>query len=112
MKYEVLFESVSDLARQLSRLHEQIANQQEPVVKHLIATKSRDPKAIEQTLDRLLDVACCNAGLTLFRRLCRHYWTINPEATASYIYAYRDIWDSEDNEMAETDLGDAKTGDA
>ncbi len=112
MKYEDFFETVSGLATQISSLHLQIANQQEPVVKHLIATKSRDTKAIEQTLDRLLDVACCDAGLKLFRRLCRHYWTINPEATASYINAYREMWDSEDGEVAEADLGDAKGGDA
>ncbi|MEZ6034552.1 MAG: hypothetical protein R3C17_15760 [Planctomycetaceae bacterium] len=61
------------------------------MVGHLITTNSRDPTAIEQTLDRLLDVACHDAGLALFRRLCRYYWTINPEATASYVLAYRDM---------------------
>jgi hypothetical protein len=27
------------------------------------------------------------------KKLCRHYFKINPEATASYVYAYRDMWD-------------------
>ena len=112
MKYEEFFVAVSGLARQLSSLHVQIANQQESVVEHLIATKSHNTKAIEQTLDRLLDVACCNAGLTLFRRLCRHYWTINPEVTASYIHAYRELWDSEDETEADDELRDVKAGDA
>ena len=95
MTYEELLESVSGLAAQVAQLHVQIAKQQEPVVRHLIATKSRDTKAIEQTLDRLLDAACHDAGLTEFRRLCRYYWTINPEATASYVLLYREMWDED-----------------
>ncbi len=93
MKYEEFFETVSGLATQLSELQMLVARQQEPVVEHLIATRSRDIKAIEHTLDQLLDVACQDTGLSLFRRLCRHYWIINPEATASYIHTYREMWD-------------------
>ena len=51
---------------------------------------------IERTLDYLLDHACIPQGLALFKSLCRHYWEINPQATASYINAYREMWDSED----------------
>ncbi len=106
MKYEELFESIKDVAAQLSQLHVQIARQQEPVVRHLIATQSRDEKAIERTLDQLLDVACHDEGLKLFRRLCRYYWDIHPEATAEYINAYRELWDDQQddspmNEVAE-----------
>jgi hypothetical protein len=36
----------------------------------------------------------------LYRRLCRHYWQFNPEATVSYINAYREMWDSEDDTEA------------
>ena len=111
MKYEEFLESIKGVATQLSQIHHQIVELQEPVVEQLIVSHSRDQQAIEQTLDRLLDVACCDAGLKLFRRLCRHYWTINPEATASYINAYREMWDSEDSEVAEADLGDANAGD-
>jgi len=95
MTYKKLLESVSGLAGQISQLQLQIAKQLEPVVRHLIATKSRDAKTIEQTLDRLLDVACHDTGLTEFRRLCRYYWTIDPEATASYVLAYGEMWDDE-----------------
>jgi hypothetical protein len=28
-------------------------------------------------------------------RLCRHYWAIDPAATADYINAYREYWDSD-----------------
>jgi len=112
VKYEEFLESIKGVATQLSQIHQQIIQLPEPVVERLIATQSRDRPALEQVLDRLLDVACSNAGLKLFRRLCRYYWTINPETTASYINAYREMWDSEDSEVAEADLGDAKGGDA
>ena len=72
MKYEEFLESMKGVASQLSKIHQQIVQLQEPVVEQLIVSRSRDQQAIEQTLDRLLDVACCDAGLKLFRRLCRH----------------------------------------
>ena len=112
MKYEEFLESMKGVATRLSQLHQQIAQKQEPVVEQLISTQSRDKQKIEQTLDRLLDVACCDAGLKLFRRLCRYYWTINPQVTVDYVDAYREMWDSEDEVEAQCDLGDAKAGDA
>jgi hypothetical protein len=30
----------------------------------------------------------------LYRRLCRHYFAIDPAATAFYIHTYREMWDS------------------
>jgi hypothetical protein len=29
------------------------------------------------------------------KALCRHYYALNPAATASYVHAYRDMWDSD-----------------
>jgi hypothetical protein len=99
MKYEPFLDSIKGLATQLGQLHLQMAKQQEPVAEHLFSTKSRDSLAIEQTLDRLLGVACHDSGLALFRRLCRYYWTINPEATASDVQSYRELWDNEDDAL-------------
>ena len=112
MKYEEFLESMKGVATRLSQLHQQMAQQQEPVVEQLILNRSRDKQAIEQTLDRSLDVACCDAGLKLFRRLCRYYWTINPQVAVGYVDAYREMWDSEDKVEAECGLGNAKAGDA
>lgn len=36
--------------------------------------------------------------LHLYRRLCRHYFDIDPVATVSYINAYREWWDSDEVE--------------
>lgn len=82
-------------------LHRQMAASHAPVVQHLILTRSRDEREIEQTLDRLLDCACIPEGLTLFKALCRYYYKINPASTATYVYAYRDMWDSEEDQAQE-----------
>ena len=60
-----------------------------------IIQSSRDVQRIEHTLDQLLDVACLPDGLALFKTLCRHYWTLEPHATASYVQTYREMWDDE-----------------
>lgn len=84
------------LAATLDDLHRQKATSLAPIVQNLLDTRSRDEKEIEHTLDHLLDCACIPEGLALFKALCRHYNGINPSATATHVYAYRDMWDSDE----------------
>lgn len=90
------------LAAAINDLQRQQVATLEPLVKSLIHTRTRTAQAIERTLDLLLDCACIPEGLGLFKKLCRYYFTINPAATAEYIYAYRDVWDNEDIEEEPT----------
>ena len=112
MKYEDFLESVSGLAQQLTALNEQAVSVYGPTVEDLIRNNSRDQLGIERTLDGLLGFCGNDGAMMLYRRLCRHYWQLNPEATVGYINAYREMWDSEGEVEAECDLGDAKAGDA
>lgn len=64
----------------------------------IIATRSRDARHIEHTLDHLLDFACHPDGLVLYKSLCRYYYTIDPAATADYVGFYREMWDSEETD--------------
>ena len=66
-----------------------------PVVEDLIRSRTHDVRLIERTLDGLLDFCGHPPILALYRRLCRHYWDIDPAATASYIQAYRELWDDQ-----------------
>ena len=102
--FEDTVTKLSALAESLRCLQELGVAQSTPIVETILRTRSRDVRHIEQTLDGLLDIACHPAGLQLYRRLCRHYWEINPQATADYINAYRDLWDSEDLETKESEL--------
>ena len=95
------FESIAKLVVSLRTLQQQAAVAYTPVVHDLIARRSRDKKKIEHTLDHLLDCACIPEGLALFKALCRHYHGIDPAATATYVYAYRDLWDSEEAQSQE-----------
>ncbi len=98
MSYDTLQKSVGALAEELQGMHALALAQYTPVVESIIATCCRDVRQIEQTLDGLLDFCCYDPALQLYRRLCRYYYDIDPAATADYINAYRELWDSEETE--------------
>jgi hypothetical protein len=81
---------------ELQALREQAVETLTPAVQEMVRGGSRDVQRIEHTLDQLLDIACLPEGVTLFKTLCRHYWTLDPQATADYIHAYREMWDADD----------------
>jgi hypothetical protein len=88
----------------LQTLREQAVATLTPNVQELLRSGSRDVQRIEHTLDQLLNVACLPEGLALFKTLCRHYWTLDPQATAGYVNAYREMWDDDDqNDAAEVE---------
>ncbi len=88
-------EEIISLARGLRDLQEQAAQQYKPVVDGILLTRSRDIRHIEHTLDRLLDFCGHEPVLEMYKQLCRHYWNIDPAATAYYINAVREYWDSD-----------------
>ncbi|MBN6743162.1 hypothetical protein JKG47_22325 [Acidithiobacillus sp. MC6.1] len=85
----------------LQALHQQAVEALALSVQEMVRSGSRDVQRIEHTLDQLLGHACLPEGLTLFKALCRHYWTLNPQATASYVRAYRELWDADDKNDTE-----------
>jgi hypothetical protein len=61
----------------------------------LIRTQSQDTLEIERTLDGLIDF-CFDPGiLRLYKKLCRHYYGIDPAGTSYYVHAYREMWDAD-----------------
>lgn len=96
IEYDDFFASVSQLAKRVCEIHREAATQIEPEVRHLIETNSRDEPTIERTLDRLLDVCGDATALQLYRQLCRHYWSFNQSAAASYVDAYREMWEGDE----------------
>jgi hypothetical protein len=97
--YDALLSSVNALAVGVQALHRLAVEQSTPVVEGILRSRSRDVRHIEQTLDRLLDHCGYEPALLLYRRLCRHYWEIDPVATVGYVNAYRELWDSPDQEQ-------------
>lgn len=94
------FDAILALAHSVNKLHRQVVATCAPMVQNILRSRTQDHRQIEHLLDRLLDWAGIPDGLSLFRTLCRYYFPINPAATASYIHAYREMWDSDDTEEA------------
>lgn len=99
--YQDLLAQVKKLTADLQALREQGIEALMPVVQEVVRSGSRDVQRIEHTLDQLLDVACLPEGLTLFKTLCRHYDTLDPQATTGFINAYREMWDDDEQSDSE-----------
>ena len=94
--YDVTSKAIISLARGVRDLQQRAARQYKPVVDGILRSRSRDIQHIEHTLDRLLDFCGHEPVLEMYKQLCRHYWSIDPAATAYYINAYREYWDSDE----------------
>lgn len=98
MSFDTLLESVSSIAGSLHELNRQAVREYTPIVEGILRSRSRDADQIEHTLDGLVSFCGYAPALVLYKKLCRHFWEIDPAATAWHIHAYRDMWDSEDAE--------------
>ncbi len=93
---EPLLQSIGGLGERLQVLNRQAVREYAPVVEGILRLRSRDIRQIEHTLDGLLGFCGYDPALVLFKTLCRHYWEIDPVATARYVHLYREMWDSEE----------------
>ena len=88
---------------ELARAHQQIARQAEQQysfeVDSILQDQCREPQRIECLLDGMLDFCFDDEMLRLYKKLCRYYFKIDPVATASYVYAYREMWDEKGGSM-------------
>lgn len=92
-----MVQTISKLAlaqQQLARQAEQLYSVE---VEAILQDKCRDPQHIERLLDGMLDFCFDDEMLRLFKKLCRYYFKIDPVATASYVYTYREMWDEEED---------------
>jgi hypothetical protein len=88
-----LVRSIGELAKARDKLARQAEQHYGPEVKDVLRTQCRDANRIERLLDGILDFCFDPAMLQLYKKLCRYYFVINPEATVSYVNAYREMWD-------------------
>ena len=99
--YQDLLATLSATIAPMQALHRQAVETMAPTVQDILRSGNRDAPWIEHTLDQLLSHACIPEGLALFKALCRHYWPLDPQATASYVNAYREMWDGGDHHGTE-----------
>ena len=89
-------QAILDLVDSMGELEQRAALQYRPVVDDILRTGSRDAQHIEHTLDGLLDFCGHEPVVLMYRQVCRHYWQLDPAATAFYINAYRERWDGDE----------------
>jgi len=83
------------LAQMQKQLVKQALEAYTPIVEDIINSQSTDQNKIEQCLDGMLGF-CFDADiLLLYKKLCRCFFTLNPEVTAFYINSYREMWDED-----------------
>ncbi len=76
-------------------LAKQALLQYQPIVEQFINENCQDNNKISYNLDFMLDFCFDAQMLLLYRKLCRHLYSIDPSAAADYINAYREMWDEE-----------------
>ena len=86
---------IRDLAQRIVTLSSQAAAIYEPMVNAIVESRSKDVRQIEYVLDYLLGFAGSEKCLGLFKKLCRHYWFIDPNTTADYVRIYREMYDED-----------------
>jgi hypothetical protein len=84
---------LNKLVSGFGQLAEQAYQAYSPIVEDIVNSKSRNTQEIEHTLDSILGFCFDNKMLALFKKLCRHYYYIDPVATSAHVYAYREMWD-------------------
>ena len=99
--YDEMVESICGLVEGLQALNKEAFQAYKPIVDAIVSSGSRDVHHIEHTLDGLLSFCGYEPILQLYKKLSRHYYYINPAATAYYVNSYREMWDSEENEDQE-----------
>ncbi|MDY0254144.1 MAG: hypothetical protein RBR30_06995 [Tenuifilaceae bacterium] len=85
------------LAKKVQNLTKQAYAQYKPRVDDIISNKRTNQKEIECLLSTMLDFCSDDKVLSLYKKLCRYYWNINPQVTANYINYFREMWDSDEN---------------
>jgi hypothetical protein len=92
---DTLLQNISPRVERMQGLARQAHAEYSREVDAVILSRSRDARRIEHLLDVILDFCFDPEMLQLYKKLCRHYFSINPVATAEYVHAYREMWDSE-----------------
>ena len=97
-------QSMTDMVQTIRKIavaQQQLARQAEQQysfeVESILRDQCREPRRIECLLDGMLDFCFDDEMLRLYKDLCRYYFKVDKEATVSYVYAYREMWDEEDD---------------
>ena len=93
-----LSDGIGVLAAQMQGLAMQAVYQYTSIAVDIIAGRITGENEIGRQLDFMLDFCWDDTVLLLYKRVLRSLYKTNPELVYYYVYAYRDMWDSDEKE--------------
>ena len=93
-------ESIYQIAEKISKLYREAYDVYLPLVED-VCSREVSENELSHLFDYLLDFACDEKILKLYKRVCRRYLCIYPSCIKFYIEAYREMWEDEKDCSAE-----------
>ncbi len=87
-------EKIYQIAEQIVQSHQKAYEVYLPLVEAVCSREVLEDE-LSHLLDYLLDFACDEKILGLYKKVCRRYLYIYPECIKFYIEAYREMWGDE-----------------
>ena len=87
-------ENIYQIAEQIVQLHQKAYEVYLPLVED-VCSRAISEDELSHLLDYLLDFACDEKMLGLYKRVCRRYVYVYPGCIKDYIEAYRKLWEDE-----------------
>ena len=89
-------ERIGQIAEQIIQLNQKAYEIYLPLIEDVCSREVSEDE-LSHLLDYLLDFACDEKMLILYKRVCRRYLYVYPECIKTYIEAYREMWEDEDS---------------
>lgn len=88
-------ENSYQIAEQIVQLHQKAYAVYLPLVED-VCSRIVPEDELSHLLDYLLDFACEEKMLGLYKKVCRRYLYVYPDCIKFYVKAYREMWGEED----------------
>ncbi|MCI9025678.1 MAG: hypothetical protein HFG92_14870 [Dorea sp.] len=95
-------ERIYQIAEQIVEIHQKAYEVYLPLVED-VCSRTVSEAELSHLLDYLLDFACNEKILVLYKKVCRRYFYTYPGCIKFYVEAYREMWE-DDGECLEKDL--------
>ena len=86
------------IAEPIVQIHQNIYEIYLPLVED-VCSRTASEDELSHSLDYLLDFACDEKILELYKMVCRRYLYVYPRCIKYYIEAYREMWEDESKEV-------------
>lgn len=93
-------ENFYQIVEQIAQLRKKAYEAYLPLVED-VCSRTVSEDELSHLLDYLLDFACDEKMLRLYKKVCRRYLYVYPDCIKFYIEAYREMWGEEDSYLTD-----------